>query len=32
MLTLVNDILEFSRLEAGQVPIAWHQVALPRHG
>jgi two-component system, sensor histidine kinase len=30
MLTLVNDILEFSRLEAGQVPLAWHHVALPR--
>jgi signal transduction histidine kinase len=29
MLTLVNDILEFSRLEAGQVPLAWHHVALP---
>jgi two-component system, sensor histidine kinase len=30
MLTLVNDILEFSRLEAGEMPIAWRQVPLPR--
>ena len=29
MLTLINDILEFSRLETGQMPIGWHQVALP---
>ncbi len=29
MLTLVNDILEFSRLEAGEMPIAWRQVPLP---
>jgi signal transduction histidine kinase len=30
MLTLINDILEFSRLEAGEVRLAWHHVALPR--
>ncbi len=30
MLTLVNDILEFSRLEAGEISIAWRQVPLPR--
>jgi signal transduction histidine kinase len=30
MLILVNDILEFSRLEAGEVRLAWHPVALPR--
>ena len=29
MLTLVNDILEFSRLEVGQLPISWHKVPLP---
>jgi signal transduction histidine kinase len=30
MLTLVNDILEFGRLEAGEMPLAWQQVALRR--
>jgi signal transduction histidine kinase len=29
MLSLVNDILEFGRLEAGGMPIAWRQVPLP---
>jgi signal transduction histidine kinase len=29
MLTLINDILEFSRLEAGEMPIGWHLVPLP---
>jgi two-component system cell cycle sensor histidine kinase PleC len=28
MLTLVNDILEFSRLEAGEISLAWRQVSL----
>ena len=28
MLTLVNDILEFSRLEAGEIALGWSQVAL----
>jgi two-component system, sensor histidine kinase len=28
MLTLVNDILEFSRLEAGEITLAWRQVSL----
>jgi len=28
MLSLVNDILECSRLEAGQLPIAWQRVRL----
>ena len=28
MLTLVNDILEYSRLEAGQVAIGWQRVYL----
>ena len=30
MLSLVNDILEFGRLEAGEMPIAWRRVPLPR--
>jgi signal transduction histidine kinase len=29
MLTLVNDILEFSRLEAGEMSFAWREMALP---
>jgi signal transduction histidine kinase len=29
MLTLVNDVLEFSRLEAGELPLALQPVALP---
>jgi signal transduction histidine kinase len=28
MLALVNDILEYSRLEAGTLPIGWQRVAL----
>lgn len=28
MLSLVNDVLECSRLEAGQLPIAWQRVRL----
>jgi len=30
MLTLLNDILEFSRLEAGEMSLSWREVALPR--
>ncbi len=30
MLTLVNDILEFGRLEAGEMPLAWQHVGLLR--
>jgi signal transduction histidine kinase len=30
MLTLVNDILEFSRLEAGEMPFAWQHVGVQR--
>jgi signal transduction histidine kinase len=30
MLALINDILEFSRLEAGEMPLAGHQVPLRR--
>ena len=30
MLTLINVILEFSRLEAGEVPLACRTVSLPR--
>ena len=28
MLSLVNDVLEYSRLEAGALPIGWREVAL----
>jgi len=28
MLSLVNDVLEYSRVEAGQLPIAWQRVQL----
>ena len=32
MLSLVNDILEFGRLEAGGMPIVWRQVRIAAHG